>query len=578
MPLIQEAVPSRSLKKKKITEADRIGRTFRRVSMGALCRTFVLIAVVSLTVAKPARAQHEHHATGDVTRLGKVSFQTSCGVTVQEQFNHAVALLHSFWYEAAEKEFTEVAAKDGSCAMAQWGVAMSRWHPLWPPPNADDLKAGVAALQRAEAIGAQTERERAYIAAIAAFYKDFDKVDHRSRVLSYEKAMEQLFARYPEDGEAALFYSLALQGSATASPPDPTFARQRKAGSIAEKIFAAQPDHPGAAHYVIHAYDFPPLAEEGLASARRYAKIAPDSPHALHMPSHTFTRLGYWEESIASNRDSAAAARKHRSPGDELHALDYLVYAYLQLGQDQKAKEVLAQAPKSAGSGGSIYFAGLYALASMPARYTLERRAWKEAAALELPKDVFPGGRQSWTEISLHFAKGLGAARSGDLATARAAAENLATIRDSIAGLNYWPDAAEVHRQTVAAWIARAEGKNEEALELMRSAADLEDRIDKHPVTPGYVMPARELLGDLLLESNQPAKALAEYESALRSSPGRFNATYGAAHAAELAGNPEKAATSYRALVELAKEGDGRRAEVHLAREYLAQARAARQP
>jgi tetratricopeptide (TPR) repeat protein len=371
---------------------------------------------------------------------------------------------------------------------------------------------------------------------------------------------------------------LALQGAATASPPDPTFARQRKAGRIAEKVFAAQPDHPGAAHYVIHAYDYPPLAEEGLAAARRYATIAPDSHHALHMPSHIFTRLGYWEESVASNRASAAAARKHGSLGDELHALDYLVYAYLQLGQDQNAKEVLAQAPQSAGSGGSIYFAGLYALASMPARYTLERHAWKEAAALDLPKDVFPGGRQSWTEISLYFAKGLGAARSGDLATARAAAEKLATIRDSIAGLNYWPDAAEAHRQTVAAWIARAEGKNEEALELMRSAADLEDRIDKHPVTPGYVMPARELLGDLLLESNQPAKALAEYESALRSSPGRLNATYGAARAAELVGNPEKAAALYHALLELAKEGDGRRAELHRAREYLAQARAARQP
>ena len=553
-------------------------KTIRRVSVRACCRTFVLIAAMSLTPVNSARAQHEHHATGDVTRLGKVSFQTSCAKTVQEQFNHAVALLYSFWYEAAEREFTEVAAKDGSCAMANWGVAMSRWHPLWTPPNADDLNAGAAAVRKAEAIGAQTERERAYIAAIAAFYQDSDKVDHRSRVLAYEKAMEQLFTRYPEDGNAALFYSLALQGSAAASPPDPTFVLQRKAGAIAEKVLTAQPDHPGAAHYVIHAYDYPPLAEKGLAAARHYAKIAPDSPHALHMPSHIFTRLGYWEESIASNRDSASAARKHGLLGDELHALDYLAYAYLQLSQDQKAREVLAQAPKSAGTAGSsAYFAGLYALASMPARYTLERHAWREAAALDLPKDVFPGGRQAWTEMSLHFAKGLGAARSGDVATARAGVEKLATIRDSVAGANYWFDAAEVQRKTVAAWIARAEGKNEEALELMRSAADLEDRIDKHPVTPGYVMPARELLGDLLLQLNQPAKALAEYESALRSSPGRFNATYGAAHAAELAGNPEKAAALYRALVELARQGDGRRPEVHLAREYLAQART-RQP
>ncbi|HZP18031.1 MAG TPA: hypothetical protein VFB00_08705 [Terriglobales bacterium] len=544
----------------------------------ALNRRLAFVVAVCLVVSNPVRAQHEHHAAVDATRLGKVSFQTSCSATVQEQFNHAVALLHSFGYEAAEKEFTEVARQDGSCAMAHWGVAMSRWHPLWPPPSGNDLKAGLAVLQRAEAIAAGTERERAYLAAIDVFYRDSDKVDHRSRVLAYERAMEQLSTRYPGDTEAALFYSLALQASAAVSPPDPTFARQRKAGLIAEKVLAAQPDHPGAAHYVIHAYDYPPLAEEALASARRYAKIAPDSPHALHMPSHTFTRLGYWKESIASNGDSAAAAHQQNSPSDELHALDYLVYAYLQLGQDQKAKEALARAPQSPGSGGPIYFAGLYALASMPARYALERRAWKEAAVLELPSGVFPGGRQSWTEISLHFARGLGAARSGDLATAHEAAEKLATIRDSIAGLNYWPEAAEVHRRTVAAWIARADGKNDEALELMRSAADLEDRIDKHPVTPGYVIPARELLGDLLLELNQPARALAEYESALRSSPGRFNATFGAARAAELAGNRGRAATLYGALVDLAQESDGTRPEVARAREYLTQAKTERQP
>jgi tetratricopeptide (TPR) repeat protein len=546
--------------------------------MKARYATLLASGLLSLALAYPARAQHQHHEVGDVTRLGKVNFQTSCAPAAQEKFNRGVALLHSFWYEAAEKEFAGVAAQDGSCAMAQWGIAMTRWRPLWTPPGPDDLKAGAAALEKAAAIGAQSERERAFLAALSAFYKDYEKTDHRARVLAYEKAMESVFSSYPEDGEAALFYSLALQGAAAASPPDPEFTRQRKAGAIAEKVFAALPDHPGAAHYVIHAYDSPLLAEKGLAAARRYAKIAPDSPHALHMPSHIFTRRGYWEESIASNLDSAAAGRKYGSLGDELHALDYLAYAYLQLGLDEKAKEIWTQAPRSAGSGGSIYFAGLYALASIQARYTLERRAWKDAAALELPKDVFPGGRQSWTEISLHFAKGLGAARSGDLATARMAAEKLAAIRDSIAGVNYWPDAAEAHRLTVAAWIARGEGKNQEALALMRSAADLEDRIDKHPVTPGYLMPARELLGDLLLELNQAEQALAEYESALRSSPGRLNTTYGAARAAELAGHSEKAAAFYQALVDLARQSDGSRAEVQRARQYLTQARVAARP
>jgi tetratricopeptide (TPR) repeat protein len=518
----------------------------------------------------PGAAQHHDHAAGDPEKLGRVNFAVSCNAAAQEKFNRAVALLHSFWYEAAEKEFASVAEKDPACAMAWWGAAMSRWQPLWTPPGAEALKAGAAAVEKAETIGAKTDRERAYIAAIGAFYRDSAAQDHRTRALAYEKAMEQLVARFPDDSEAALFYSLALQGAAAASPPDPSFARQIKAGAIADKVFAAHPDHPGAAHYTIHAYDYPPLAERGLSAARRYAKIAPDSPHALHMPSHIFTRLGYWNESISSNRDSAAAARKHGSLGDELHALDYLVYAHLQLGQDRKAREVMAQAPRSAGSGGSIYFAGLYALASMPARYALERRAWREAAALELPKDVFPGGRQSWTEISLHFAKGLGAARSGDLATARAAVEKLAAIRDSIAGVNYWPSAAEAHRLTVAAWVARAEGKNEEALALMRNAADLEDRIDKHPVTPGYVMPARELLGDLLVELNQPEKALAEYEAALRSSPGRFTTTYGAGRAAEISGNMAKAAESYAQALELTREGDGARPEIAAARQFLA--------
>jgi tetratricopeptide (TPR) repeat protein len=539
----------------------------------------IILAFVCLLLPATAAAQHEHpQPPGEPSRLGEVHFATSCDAAVQPAFNRAVALLHSFWYEAAGAAFAQVAEKDPACSMAHWGIAMSRWQPLWTPPGAEGLQAGAAAVERATALGAKTERERDFIAAIATFYKDHETVSHRDRVLAYERAMEQLFAKYPDDTEAALFYSLALQAGATVSPPDPGYVRQKQAGKIAEPVFAAHPDHPGAAHYVIHAYDYPPLADRALAAARAYAKIAPDSPHALHMPSHIFTRLGYWEESIASNRDSRDAGRKHRSPGDELHAIDYLVYAYLQTGQDELARQEMARAPRAVGGGGSIRFAGLYAIASMPARYTLERRQWKEAAALELPEGVFPGGPQSWTEMSLHFAKGLGAARTGNLAAARAAIERLAAIRESIRQVAYWPDAAEVHRRVVAAWVAHAEGRHDEALAMLRSAAELEDKIDKHPVTPGYVLPARELLGDMLLERNRPAEALAEYEAALRSSPGRFNSTYGAARAAELAGNSAKAAAYYQALVKLAGPGDGRRAELRHASEYLAQVAAAHQP
>lgn len=533
----------------------------------------LVLAFVCLLFPAAAAAQHEHaQPPGEPSRLGQVQFANSCAAAVQPAFNRAVALLHSFWYEAAESAFQRVAEQDPSCAMAWWGVAMSRWQPLWTPPGAEALQAGAAAVARATAIGAKTERERDFIAAIAAFYTDYETASHRDRTLAYERAMAQLFARYPDDPEAALFYSLALQAGATVSPPDPGYVRQKKAGEIAQKVFAAHPDHPGAAHYVIHAYDYPPLAARALAAARRYARIAPDSPHALHMPSHIFTRLGYWEESIASNRDSRDAARKHRSPGDELHALDYLVYAHLQMAQDEQARREMEGAPRRTGSSGSIRFAGLYALASMPARYTLERRQWRDAAALAYSPEVFPGGSYAWTEVSLHFARGLGAARSGDLDAAREAMERLAAIRETVSQMAYWPDAAEVHRRVVAAWVAYAEGKHEEALQTLGAAAALEDRIDKHAVSPGYVLPARELLGDMLIELGRPAEALAEYEAALRSSPGRFNSLYGAAQAAERAGDSRKAAAYYAELVKLAGEGDGRRAEMRHAREYLSRA------
>src|SRR5713101_2070411 len=341
----------------------------------------LVAACAWLTCAMSAVAQHEQHEHSAVEpeKLGKVNFSISSDAAVQQQFNRAVAMLHSFWYEKAEQEFAALAKKDPACAMAYWGIAMTLYHPIWEAPGTAALKEGSEAVAKAKSAAPKTQRERDYIAALETFYKDSDKLDHRTRALAYEKAMEQLQARYPDDREAAIFYALALQGSA--SPADKTYANQKKAGAILEKILGEQPDHPGVAHYIIHAYDYPPLAARALDAARSYAKIAPDSPHALHMPSHIFTRLGLWQESIESNLASAAAARKDSAAGDELHARDYLVYAYLQRGQDLDAKKVLDAVPQFQPNDPS-FFAGLFSIATMPARYAVERHRWADAAAL----------------------------------------------------------------------------------------------------------------------------------------------------------------------------------------------------
>src|SRR5271154_1294122 len=303
----------------------------------------VLLVGVCAAFVPPAVAQHEHPA-GDPSKLGKVSFPVSCEPSVQPQFSSAVAMLHSFWYEKASDTFGAIAQKDPTCGMAYWGIAMTYYHQVWQAPGPADLEAGIAAIEKAKLAGAKTQRERDYIAAIETFYKDADQLDYRTRALAYEKAMEQQQARYPDDHEAAIFYALALL--ATAPPTDKTYVNQKKAGAILEPLFAEQPEHPGIAHYIIHAYDYPPLADRALNAARRYAQIAPDSPHALHMPSHIFTRLGLWQESIDSNLASAAAAKKNGLAGDEFHALDYLAYAYLQRGQDREARQILENLPK----------------------------------------------------------------------------------------------------------------------------------------------------------------------------------------------------------------------------------------
>jgi tetratricopeptide (TPR) repeat protein len=527
-----------------------------------------IVAGACLALAAPAIAQHEH-AAGNLEKLGKVDFRISCDASVQPQFNRAVAILHSFGYRKAREAFVGVAEKDPACGMAYWGIAMTHYHPLWEAPGPADLKQGWAAIEKAPAAGAKTPRERDYIAAIESFYKDSDKLDHRTRALAYEKAMERLSARYPDDTEATIFYALALRGNAP--PSDKTYANQKKAGAILEKIFAEQPDHPGLAHYIIHSYDYPPLAPRALDAARRYAKIAPDSPHALHMPSHIFTRLGLWQESISSNLGSAAAARKQGATGDELHAMDYLVYAYLQGGQVREAKKVFDTLPPVR-QDDPAYFAGLYAIAAMPARYAVERHRWAEAALLTVPPNAFPGGRYAWTEANIHFARALGAAHSGDAGAARSEWQQLGSLRDTLIQVNekYWADQVEIQQEIVAAWLALAEGKNDEALRATRSAADHEDATDKHPVTPGVILPARELLGEMLLALKQPAEALPEFEAELRAAPNRFNALYGAAKAAELSGDREKARSFYAKLLAICDHADGERPELQEAGTFLA--------
>jgi tetratricopeptide (TPR) repeat protein len=540
--------------------------------------SFLLTAtLLALLGASAVSAQMTHpHSHDPSEKLGKVNFIVSCSVSSQKQFNRATALLHSFWYDEAENAFAAIARDEPDCAMAHWGVAMSLYHPVWAPSTAAELQKGWTAVEKAKSIGAKTDRERLYIAAINAFYEDFARLDHRTRALAYEKAMERVYLSYPRDHEAAIFYALALLG--TGSITDKTFANQRKAAAILNRVLPQEPEHPGVAHYLIHSFDYPQLAPLALRAARSYARIAPSSPHALHMPSHIFTRLGLWQESINSNLASAAAARNHVArthPGatsfDALHALDYLVYAYLQRGEDRKARRILDQA-NAVSSVDSSVIAAAYALAAIPARYALERRSWSEAAHLELHPATFPWDDFRYAEAIIYFARAIGAARSGDKTSARKDVEKLSAIQNTLAEAkdNYWANQVEIQRRGAAAWLAHAEGKHDEALTLMRSAADLEAASEKHPVTPGPIIPARALLGDMLMESKQPEQALREFETSLRDSPNRFNGLWGAARAAQLSGDRKKARGYYAQIVTLSAQSDSVRAELREAKAFLA--------
>jgi len=506
----------------------------------------------------------------------KVNFPVSCGPAAQKAFNHAVWTLHSFWYPEALKAFTEITQAEPGCAMGYWGIAMSHWYPLWYPPNAAALKAGSEAVEKAMAAQPKTDREKDYIAAIAAFYRDSDKLDHRTRSLAYEKAMEQVYLRYPEDREAGVFYALAL--NATALPTDKTLANKKKAAEILNKVWAEQPNHPGVVHYLIHSDDTAELAEAGLPAAICYAKIAPEVPHALHMPSHIFTRLGLWQQSIDSNVAARTAAlayvQKNLGPdafdGETVHTMDYLVYAYLQTGQDAKAKQVVDQLLAFRQSA-PANLPMAYAVGAIPVRYALERRDWRAAAALAEPQISFPLDRFPWAEATISYARALGAAQTGDAASAQAEIAKLQSLKDKLvqAKDTYWANQVEVQRLGAAGILAYTQGDNEKAVELVRAAADVDATMDKHPATPAEVLPARELLADLLLQIGDPKNALKEYEQSLRAEPNRFRSLLGKARSAKQSGELAVSRDAYQKLVALSGKSEADRPELSEAKAFL---------
>jgi hypothetical protein len=546
--------------------------------MRALYAIIVALALSAAPNSAPAQDEHQHEA-GDLGRVGQAHFAVSCSPELQGDFDRAVAILHSFFYEESERQFLSIAARDPHCAMAWWGVAMSLWHPLWEPPDSTALRRGWDAISHADSLAAGTDRERAYVAALACFYRDWDHVDHHTRAVAYEHAMEQLHQRFPADTEAAIFYALAL--NATISYGDKSYAQQLHAGAILEPIYVRLPNHPGVAHYLIHSYDFPGLASRALPMARHYAEIAPRVPHALHMPSHIYTRLGMWDESIHSNLAAVQASREYSAAHyggavyyDAVHAWDYLEYAYLQKSQDRKARQIRdsVTAIRRVSQQTQSFF---YALTAVPARYALEHHAWKDAAALTLPEG-WSWSRYPWTEATTMYARALGAARSGHPDIARQAIARLAAIRDGIVNLGQldWRAQVEAQRRTAEAWLALAEGRAADAVTEMQSAAALEDSTEKRPVTPGAVLPARELLADMLLETHHGEDALIAYQMVLRDEPGRFNTLAGASRAAEEAGHHAAARRYASQLLSLAKDGDGNRPEIAAARTALTAPRA----
>jgi tetratricopeptide (TPR) repeat protein len=531
-----------------------------------------------LILALDSIAQEHTHAGAQ--QLGTVHFASSCNQAAQGDLDRAVALLRSFEFSNAIAGFKAALRDDTTCGLAYWGIALSQWSNPFASGLKDrsQLQAGQAAVELGKRTGAKTERERDYIAAVASLFADMEGTSQHARLIAYRDRMKALAAKYPTDHEAQIFYALAIAESE--DPADKTYAGRLKAGAILESLFEEEPNHPGLAHYIIHTYDVPPLAPRALAAARRYSEIAPDAPHALHMPSHTFTRLGDWQDSINSNLAAAAAARREGETAEELHASDCLVYAYLQTGQDEAAHRVLDSLPEIASrfdpakiiGGAAGPSVGYFALAAIPPRCALEHGDWKQAASLSPSETPFPH-----TQAMTWFARGLGSARIGEAKQANQAADQLKQIREQLAksGEAYWALQVQIEEAEVRAWAMLAQGRKDEALRSMESAATLEDGTEKSAVTPGPLAPAHELYGEMLLQADQPVSALAQFESTLEKEPGRFRSIYGAGQAAQLAGRHDLSQDYFRQLLRICEQADrpGRR-ELIQAKHNTSQTRA----
>ncbi len=537
--------------------------------LSCLLLVFSLCAFTAFAFADDDHDAHHHEALTE-TQLGTVHFSISCAESAQKPFARGVALLHSFWYEEAEKEFLDIAKSHPDCAMAHWGVAMSLWHQLWNEPDAKVIARGLAEAQAGEKLAKKaTLREQGYLAAISAFYSDSDKLDHAARAKAYSDAMKKVYESYPDDHEAAAFYALSLLASEPHN--DTTFANRKEAAAVLEKLFAIEPDHPGVAHYLIHSYDKPQLAELGLPAARRYAQIAPAAPHALHMPSHIFARVGLWQDDINSNLASIAATRKTAAmgmggEGHQFHAMDFLVYAYLQSGREADAQKIIDEVktmPPMHDMYGMGYDPRTYGLSEFPAMYDLELRHWKDAAALA-PVEGAHGSR-----AATYWARAIGAARSGNVAQAKQDLEQIEAVhKEMVAAKNTeFAEAAEQDYQEASAWVAHAEGRDDEAVATLRALADKNDKLGDEP----HAIPAREMLADLLRETKHPQQALVEYQTDLKLNPNRFNGLYGAARAAEEAGQQGDANEYYALLLKTCEGGSSVRPELGRAKELLAQ-------
>jgi tetratricopeptide (TPR) repeat protein len=552
-----------------------------------------LVSLILLFAAVSAHAQHHGagRALGDLSKVGKVEFATSCDPALQGEFEHGLALLHSFFYAEARRVFSEIADKDPDCAMAWWGVAMSYYHPLWAAPDSAEFDAGLRAARKAQAAAKKNERESGYVRAIVAYYEGVDNpasaetggmschaptmADAGGRAACFSREMQSIVEHDPEDVEAAAFFALSLLGTAPAG--DPTLTNQKEAAALLETWFAQRPNHPGLAHYLIHSYDYPPLAANGLHAANVYADMAPWVPHALHMPSHIYTRVGMWDETIAANLASADASRRYAAAHhpdaasfEELHALDYLAYGYLQTARDAKAADVLRHVRAMKKTFPASDFAVSYAMGAIPARFALERGQWKEAASLAIPDPAFFGAFP-FGEGLVVFARAVGAARSGDLKGATREAERLGVISANMTAprLKYFAEQLETQRRAALALVSIASGEKDAGVTQLRAAAAREDSLGKHPVSPGSILPLRELLGDALLEAGRPDEALAEFEASLKIYPRRFYGIAGAARAAEAAGKVDVARTHYQELLDLAGSGDGKRAELARAKAFI---------